>query len=177
MPVQAYIFAFFIGLLSHSTEASNVTDRIVSQLANKHLPSLLHQAKNIPWQYGNYDLTINRAGLIRLNSDQHKLQLTLPVDVQIQAVVNKPFLGANIALSCQAQFNTDAYVTGQPRFEQEQLQMDIGIDTQVPPTELLCDGLRIPIQAILKDIIATEKVEFEQKLESEINHFLQQAGL
>lgn len=177
MPVPTYIFAFFIGLFSYSSQASSVTDRIVSQLANKHLPALLHQKKNIPWQYGNYNLTVNRAGLVRLNSNQHQLELTLPVAVKIQAVVNKPFLGANIALNCQAQFNTEAQVTGQPKFEQEQLQMDIGIDTPIPPTALFCDGLRIPIQAVLKEIIATDKLEFEQKLENEINRFIQQAGL
>ena len=157
--------------------AKSVTDKLIVALVDKHLPEVLHVEKNKPWDLGTYDIQVNKMGSAVFTSTLNYLSLTLPIEVVMKGRVNKKLLGQKILINCASTFTTNARLDIEPLITPPKSTANVEISVPIPESFLLCDGLTLPIQPLLQQVVVSEKAEWEQKLQGDIFQLFQQVGI
>ncbi|MEP2650697.1 MAG: hypothetical protein ABJH06_01765 [Paraglaciecola sp.] len=174
-----YLGAFIGFLLAFQSSAieKSMTDNILLALIERNLPVVLHDEKSQPWDFGTYDVQIKKSGLVDLSNSTDNLQLTMPIEVVMLANVNKDFLGQRVVLACDSNFQTLTILDVSVLLNQPKSAADVKISVPVPEVFLFCDGLKLPIQPFLQQLVLDKKVDWENKLEAELQMLLKQAGI
>lgn len=165
-----YCFASF-------SSAQSVTDKLIVALVDKNLPLVLYMEKAKPWQMGTYDLTVKKAGGVVFSSTHRYLSLTVPIKVEMTGQVNKEFLGQKILLNCSSVMVTQARLDIEPDINPPTSKASVEVSVPVPDANLNCDGLTLPIKPLLEQLVASKKLEWEQKLEQDIIVMFKQVGI
>ncbi len=163
--------------VSTVSQAQTITDDLILALIDKHLPKVLYTEKNKPWELGNYDLVVHKQGGVNFTSTDEWLNLSLPVQVKITGRINKQILGSQIVMNCSTNIVTDAQLRVYPIIKKQNSSAMVNIQVPVPPSQLDCDGLKVPITPLLKAIVAKEKQQWQKQLEQDIQGLMQQVGL
>ncbi|WP_233267370.1 DUF4403 family protein [Paraglaciecola sp. L3A3] len=160
-----------------TVHAQSVTDEFIIALVDKHLPKVLHQEKATRWAMGTYDLTVTKTGGAKFSSTHKYLSLTVPVKVVMTGQVNKQLLGQKILLNCSSEIITQTRIDIEPIINPPTSRANVEVSVPVPESNLNCDGLKLPIKPLLEQLVATEKKEWQQKLEQDILAMFQQVGI
>lgn len=154
------------------TALNSLLERVLS----KQLPEVLFNAKDIPWQYGHYNLHISKAGEAGIGSNTDTITAKLPLKVQLSGKVKQKLFGQDIDIDCQTEFETNSEMIFKPIFA-ETLSSELDMQIPIPETELDCQGLKLPIKPALEQLIAKEKPEWEAQAEAELKKRLAEFGL
>ena len=157
--------------------AQSITDKLIVALVDKHLPQVLHQEKDTPWNMGTYDLTVNKIGGVVFASTHKYLSLTVPIKVLMTGQVNKEFLGQKILLNCSSEFVTKASLGIEPMINPPESKASVEVSVPIPDASLNCDGLVLRIKPVLEQLVASKKGEWEQQLEQDIVVMFKQVGI
>lgn len=160
-----------------TVHSQSVTDKLVVTLVDKHLPKILHQEKNTPWQMGTYDLTVHKTGGAIFSSTHKYLSLTVPIKVLMKGKVNKKILGQKILLNCFSEVLTHARLDIEPKVQPPASKAMVEISVPIPKANLHCDGFKVPIAPLLEQLVINEKPEWEQRLEQDIVDLFKQVGI
>lgn len=162
---------------AQGVNAQSVTDQLIVTLVDKHLPQVLHQEKATPWQMGTYDLKVHKTAGAKFSSTHQYLSLTVPVKVTMTGQVNKTVLGQKILLNCSSEFVTEARLDVEPTINPPESSASVEVSVPVPEASLYCEGLKLPIKALLEQLVATKKQEWQQQLEKDIVTMFKQLGI
>lgn len=157
--------------------AQNVTDKLIVTLVDQHLPQALYEEKAQAWQMGTYDLRVNRTTAVSFNSTATDLNLTVPIEVLMVGQVNREFLGQKIRLNCTSSIQTAAKLQVKPFINPPLSKVKVEVSVPIPASNLNCDGLILPIQGVLEQLVANKKLEWENQLEQEILLLFKQVGI
>lgn len=172
------LFALSLLLLSiQGVNAQSVTDQLIVTLVDKHLPKVLHQEKATRWQMGTYDLTVHKTGGAIFSSTHRYLSLTVPIKVIMTGQVNKTVLGQKILLNCSSEFATEARLDVEPTINPPESTASVEVSVPVPNANLNCEGLTLPIKALLEQLVVSKKQEWQQQLEKDIVTLFKQVGI
>ena len=105
------------------------------------------------------------------------ISLTVPIKVEMTGQVNKTFLGQKILLSCSSEVFTQARLDIEPVINPPESKASVEVSVPVPESNLNCDGLILPIKPLLEQLVASEKQQWEQKLEQDIVIMFKQLGI
>ncbi|WP_353406555.1 DUF4403 family protein [Pseudoteredinibacter isoporae] len=154
----------------------NALNTLLERVLSKQLPEVLFDAKDIPWQYGHYNLHISKAGDAGIGSDPETITAKLPLNIQLSGKVKQKLFGQDIDIDCSTEFETNSEMIFKPVFA-ETLSSKLDMQIPIPETELDCQGLRLPIKSALEQLIAKEKPEWEAQAEAELTKRLAEFGL
>jgi hypothetical protein len=170
--------SFFI---SKSYAQVNIVENLIEKVIEKNLPYLLYQHKDKPWDMGVYSLQIERLGKATFATTTSDINLSFPVKAKIDGEIKQNLFGTKIAIACQSNFDSEAAIKITPTIKtgkaNENSTVKVAISVNVPPTNLACDGLTIPIKAVLETLIQENKKTWEQDLTNNINKLFKQAGI
>ncbi|MEO9947059.1 MAG: hypothetical protein ABJH28_10480 [Paraglaciecola sp.] len=164
-------------VLQTHVEAKTITDKLIVALIEQNTPKVLHNEKNQPWDFGTYDFQVNKAGVVGFSNAADDIRLTLPIEVVMQGKVNKDFLGQKVVLNCDSTFETETIFDVTLLLNPPNSAAKVRILAPIPEAFLFCDGLKLPIQPFLQQLVAEKKVEWEQKITAEIQTLLKKAGI
>lgn len=168
---------FLLIIISPSSFATNITEKLIVSLIDKNLPATLFEQKETKWQMGLYDLTVKKIGNTRLKTSESTLIFALPIKVIMDAQVIKTILGSTIKMSCKSDISTDAFINVIPGQIKEHINANVIIDIPLPESYLNCEGVNLPITPMLSQLIKEEKNTWEEKIEKNINLKLKELGL
>ncbi|MBB6520169.1 DUF4403 family protein [Pseudoteredinibacter isoporae] len=154
----------------------NALNTLIERVLSKQLPEVLFHAKDIPWQYGHYNLHISKAGDAGIGSGPETITAKLPLKVQLSGKVKQKLFGQEIDIDCTTEFETNSEMIFKPVFA-ETLSSKLDMQIPIPETELDCQGLKLPIKPALEQLIAKEKPEWEAQAEAELKKRLETLGL
>ncbi|KGJ95877.1 DUF4403 family protein [Colwellia psychrerythraea] len=177
MKTITYIFLTSISFISNCYSADNIIENIAEMIIEKNLPYLLHEQTDKKWEMGTYSIKINRLGRPILTSNTSYFNLSLPINADIKGKIKKDILGTKITISCNSTFTTKAVIKVTPKVTSDKYETNVNISIDIPPTYLVCDGLRLQIKPVLESLIKDEKHKWELDLESNINKVFKQAGI
>jgi hypothetical protein len=179
MRKSLYLFLLFSLLINQSYAKENIVENLIEIVIEKNLPYLLYQHTDQKWDMGIYSLTIERLAKSTFVSSDSHINLSFPVQANIDGKIKKNIFGTKIAMDCKSKFVTDAKIKITPTIKADNSKSTstVILSIKVPPTNLDCDGLMLPIQAVLEALIQEKKKTWELKLESNINNFFTQAGI
>lgn len=164
-------------LVTTISQAKTAADDLILALVDKHLPKVLYAEQDRAWELGHYDLVVHKQGDAHFTSTDKWLGLTLPVQVKIRSRINKQIFGSQIVMNCATNIVTETQLRIYPIIKKQGSAAIVDIQVPVPPSELDCDGLKVPITPLLKAIVIKEKKTWRQQLEQDIQRLMQQVGL
>ncbi|MCV6626981.1 MAG: DUF4403 family protein, partial [Cellvibrionaceae bacterium] len=135
---------------------------LIETIVDKRLPQTLYEGKAIAWEYGFYDLTISKAGSAKIVSAEKHIEASMPLHITLKGDIKKKLFGSEIEISCSSEFSTNSKMALEPVWA-DSLQAKLNFDLPIPPTEMDCQGLRLPIQVPLQQLIAQEKPDWEKQ--------------
>ena len=171
------VLSLLSATIASPAQSENIADRLIGTLIEKKLPAVLYQHKDKPWELGTYSLTVKKTGQSNFSSSNTALQAKLPLQVIISGKIQKDLFGTAIMIGCNSQFYTHGTVNITPEIKPVNSQADVLIDIPIPNPQLNCDGLIFPIKEPLEQLIAEEKVNWQQDIRMEIGKLFQQAGM
>jgi hypothetical protein len=177
MKRSLYLFLLFSLLINKSHAKENIVENLIEIVIEKNLPYLLYQHTDKQWDMGIYSLKIERLAKSDFVSTDTHINLSFPVQAKIDGKIKKTLFGTKIAIDCESKFVTEAKIKITPTIKAENSKSKVILSLKVPPTNLDCDGLNIPIQPALEALIQDKKKAWEQDLETNINNFFIQAGI
>ncbi|MFT2090206.1 hypothetical protein [Paraglaciecola sp. 2405UD69-4] len=160
-----------------SVQAETITDKLIVALIEQNTPKVLYEETKQTWDFGTYDFLVNKAGVVSFSNAENGIRLTLPIEVIMQGEVNKDFLGQKVLLNCKSNFKTDTFLDVTLLLNPPSSTANVQISVPIPEVFLFCDGLKLPIQPFLQQLVAEKKAEWEQKIRSEIQVLLKQGGI
>ena len=172
-----YFLMLLVTYVANSYSADNVIENLAEAIIDKQLPYLLHEHKDKRWELGTYNLKIERTGKPTLKSNNVNLELSFPINALMTGKIKKKILGTKITIGCNSRFDTTAKVNVTPTAKPAGYVSEVNISIHVPPTDLKCDGVRIPIKSALDTLIKDEKNKWESDLETNINNIFKQVGI
>jgi hypothetical protein len=177
MKKNIYLFLLLSFFINKSYAKDNIVEHLIEVVIEKNLPDLLYEHTDKEWDMGVYSLKIERLGKSDFVSTNTDLNLSFPVKAYIDGKVDKTFFGTKIIMDCKSQFDTEAQIKITPTIKTANSTAKVTVSISVPPTNLKCDGLNIPIKTVLEALIQEEKKVWEQDLEANINKLFIQAGI
>ena len=183
MKRSIYLFLLLSLLISKSyakeNRVDNIVDNIIEIVIEKNLPYLLYQHTDKQWDMGIYSLKIERLGKSNFVSTDTHINLSFPVKAKIDGKIKKTLFGTKIAMDCKSTFVTEAKIKITPTIKatKSKSKSKVILSIKIPPTNLDCDGLNIPIKPVLEALIEDKKKTWELELESNINNLFIQAGI
>ncbi len=163
-------------LLSTAAHADNALNMLLERAVSKQLPHVLFAAKDVPWEYGHYNLHIAKAGEADISSASETITAHLPLKVRLSGKVKQKLFGQEIDIACETEFETPSEIVFKPLFA-ESLSSELEMLIPIPQTELNCQGLKLPIKSALEQLIAKEKPNWEAEATVELNKRLAELGL
>ena len=177
MKKSIYLLLLCSFLISNSYAKENIVENIIEIVVEKNLPYLLYEHTDKQWDMGMYSLTIERVGKSTFTSSNTDINLTFPVKAKIDGKIKKNIFGTKITIDCKSKFVTEANLKITPTIKAKNSTSKVAISISIPPTNLNCDGLNIPIKPVLETLIQDEKPAWEKDLEVNINKLFNQAGM
>jgi hypothetical protein len=177
MKKNIYLFLLFSLLSSKSYAEKNIVDNIVENIIEKNLPHVLYEHTDKKWDMGIYSLKIERLGKSNFVSTKTQINLSFPVKAKIDGQIKQNILGSKITLGCKSEFVTEAKIKVTPTIKPKNSNSKVTILVNIPPTNLKCEGLTLPIKPILETLIKDKINTWEEDLESNINNLLYQANI
>jgi hypothetical protein len=171
------LFLLFGFLISKSYAKDNIVENIIEMVIEKNLPYLLYEHTNKQWDLGLYSLKIERLGKSNFISTSSHINLAFPVKAVIDGKINKDLFGTKLTIGCKSKFITEANIKITPTIKAANSKSKVIVSMNIPPTNLNCDGLNIPIKTALDALIQEKKKAWERDLESTINNLFNQAGI
>lgn len=173
---KKFIFALFPLFISGFSTADSALNTLLEHIISKQLSQTLFTAKDIPWQYGHYNLHITKLGNAGIHSDKETITAELPLKIQLSGRVKQKLFGQEIDIACETEFETTSEMVFKPIFG-ESLSSELDMQIPIPETELDCQGLKLPIKPALEQLIAKEKPTWEADASVELNKRLAELGL
>lgn len=177
MKKNLYFILLLSCLMNKSYAKENMVENIIEVVIENNLPYLLYEHTNQKWQLGLYNLKITRLGKPTFLSSKKHINLSFPVEANIESKINKIIFGTNINIDCKNKFVTEANIKITPTLKANQSTSVVKISVNIPPTNLNCDGLKMPIKPALDALIQTQTKSWEQDIESTINQLFLQVGI
>ncbi len=171
-----FIFALFPLLVCQFSTADTALNTLLEHIVSKQLSQTLFTAKDIPWQYGHYNLHITKQGQAGIKSDVKTITAKLPLKIQLSGRVKQELFGQEIDIACETEFETTSEMVFKPIYG-ETLSSELNMQIPIPETELDCQGIRLPIKPALEQLIAKEKPTWEADASVELNKRLAELGL
>ena len=175
--MKFYLALWLVLSCVSTAHSQSVTDKLVVTLVDKHLPKVLHQEKNTPWQMGTYDLTVHKTGGAIFSSTHKYLSLAVPIKVLMKGHVKRTILGQKILLNCATEILTQARLDIEPVINPAKSRANVEVSVPVPNANLNCDGFSVPIKPLLEQLVVSKKQEWEQQLEQDIVTLFKQVGI
>lgn len=166
-----------MSLWSGSVLAENIAVKMLDRIMEQKLPSVLYQHKDKPWELGVYSLTVKKNGMPSFAITDTQLQAKLPLEVTINARVDRNIFGTKVTSVCNSHFSTHGSVNITPELKPLNSQAKVIITVPIANPQLDCDGLLIPIKPALEQLIAHNKTEWEDRIELEIAALFTQLGM
>ncbi len=163
-------------LASTAAYADNALNKLLERALSKQLPQVLFAAKDVPWEYGHYNLHIAKAGEADISSASETITAQLPLKIRLSGKVKQKLFGQEIDIACDTEFETPSEMIFKPLFA-ESLSSELEMEIPIPETELNCQGLKLPIKSALEQLIAKEKPSWEAEATVELNKRLAELGL
>ena len=165
-------FIVFSSLILNASQAENITEQLLQVMINQQLPEVLYQQSDQAWQLGLYQIQISKTADAALSSSGKAILLSLPIQIQLNADMNKVVLGNNMDFSCNSAFSSNAKISIRPQLNVRPITTDVDISIAIPPTMLDCNGLLIPIQKPLEQVIAQNTPKWQKDVAAQANFFL-----
>ena len=153
--------------------AETVVDTLMKRLIDKHIPAVLHEAVDQPWTDGTFTLRLFKAGSPDVKGDEKNLTLGLPIRAELSGHAKKDLGVAKIDIKCQAKFVTRAQVAVVPTFSLGKTTAKSEIDLPIPPVMAQCDGISIPVDAVLTSLVEASKLQWQADIDKAMNEQLQ----
>ncbi len=166
-----------ISLWSSSVLAENIAAKVLDRIMAQKLPVVLYEHKEKPWELGIYSLTVRKNGVPSSTITDTQLRTRLPLEVTINARVERDIFGTRISSACDSRFLTDGIMNITPELKPLNSQAKVVITVPMADPQLDCDGLLIPIKPALEQLIAYNKAEWEDRIELEIATLFRQLGM
>lgn len=177
MKRSTYIFLLCSLLISKSYAKENIVENLIEIVIEKNLPYLLYQHTDKEWDMGIYSLTIERLDKSTFVSTNEYINLSFPIKARIEGKIKKTLFGTKIAIDCKSKFVSEANIKITPTIKEASSKSTVVLSINIPPTNLDCDGLNIPIKPVLEALIQDKKKTWELDFESNINNLFLQAGI
>lgn len=159
--------AVILILLGNLANAETLTDQLLAQLLEKHLPAPLYQRANNPWPGGNFRLDIFQRGQPIVRSKDASIHVQLPLRIVIAGDASNDFLGFKV--NCHASFQTIGTIDLTPANTSDTILLRSAVAVPIPPVTADCDGLQLPIDSYLKAFVAQNERQWELRIDREIN--------
>ncbi|TCS42363.1 DUF4403 family protein [Reinekea marinisedimentorum] len=169
MKKSAYLAAWLVLFCTQTASAQSMADKLIVKVLNKHMPAVLYEHANQQWDLGVYSLRIDRVGIPSFSSSETQLKLSFPIEAHITGKVEQQLFGNTLVVNCNNSFATDSHIDITPTLSNESSTVKVSMLVPIPETYLNCDGLRVPMKAMLEKLIAEKKAEWEAELETELN--------
>jgi len=177
MKKNIYLFLLFCFFISKTYAKENIVDNLIEIVIEKNLPYLLYEHTDKKWDMGIYSLKIERLGKSSFVSTNTYINLAFPVKAKINGKIKNNLFGTKITIDCKSKFVTEANIKITPTIKAANSISKVTVSISIPPTNLNCDGLNIPIKPALEALIQEKKKAWEQDLETNINNLFNQAGI
>jgi len=153
-------------VISLDVNSQNVMDSVVLQLFEHKFPVDVYNKKDIVWEHGTYSVTVKKNGKPKIKSNDKLINAIMPVKVNLHARINKDLGVTKISINCLAEFVTDGDLSIIPDRKSKYRKTDAIVNIIVPNVDMNCDGLKIPISAQLRSLVAQNKVKWEQTIKN-----------
>lgn len=172
--INSFAVTVVNGAETGSTSSASITNELLAYAIHANAPSVLFEKPNNRWPGGEYSLKILKEGRPAIQSSHDAVQISLPVRVNIEGVVASELL--QIKTRCRSSFQTPAQVklTRAPASSEYRVISDVTVS--IPPTQADCNGVTLPIDGVLRALVATQEIQWEKKIDSEIHAWMQQAN-
>lgn len=173
--ISALALAVGTASLASQAQDGSALHRLVQTLLEKNLPTTLYEGRDIPWEYGQYNLTITKAGTSAVQSDSEQISALLPLNIKLSGNIKKKLFGSDINIACHSEFETQSQLALTPQW-QNLNEAKLGFEIPIPEADMDCQGLKLPIKIPLEQMIAKEKPEWEARAETELSRLLTEMG-
>jgi hypothetical protein len=164
----ALVAALSLGTLPST--GSTLTDQVLEQLLERHLPEKVYEKADNPWPGGSYTLTAFKNGTPTVVSKADSVRVSMPLNIVMTGDASATWL--RLSMSCKSNFSTTGEVLFTPRVTGDTLTLDAQITLPIPPVTANCDKMQIPVQDTLRALVAQYKQQWEQRVASEANGWL-----
>jgi hypothetical protein len=155
--------------------AQTATDKMLAVLIEKNIPHQLYRNESLTWDYGVYSLDIVKNGQSRFTSTEKHMISEVPLAISMTGKLKNNLPLANLKLDCAGDFNTRAEVKITPQFSGEQENIQAEIDLPIPEVFMNCNGFKLRIDGVLKQIVSNKKTEWESQIEGSFLQLLNNA--
>ncbi len=157
--------------VSMSVSAETLTDQLLAQLLNKHLPAPLYQRGDNSWPGGSYRLEVFQQGQPVVQSGDTDIHVRLPLKMVITGIASSDLLG--FKFNCSASFQTTGTVELTPANASGGISGAVllrsAVTVPIPPVTADCGTVQLPIDSYLKTFVAQNKRQWELRIDREIN--------
>jgi hypothetical protein len=151
-------------------QTNTVTDQLLALLLEKHLPAPLYEQGSNPWPGGNYKLEVHKAGRPEVVSATDHIHVKLPLQVRMAGDMANNML--QIKLTCSTRFDTVGEIVFAPTKPGDVSSLASAITLPIPPAMADCDGMKFPVDAYIKTLVAQNKRQWELRLDEEIKTWM-----
>ncbi len=148
---------------------TGLTDKLLAHLLNQNLAEILMKAVDIPWNAGTYGITISKSGDALLDSDQAKVRVKIPLQTAIIGKVDQDLGFTRVVLNCKSRFDHIGTLLIEPVFSPQGVKFKSSLDLPIPPTQANCDGVVLPLTAVLQQLVKNNKLQWEAKIDEVFN--------
>lgn len=148
-------------------QSDRLTDMLLAHAIYANAPDVLFERADNEWPGGRYSLSILKDGRPEVLSSMDQVDTLIPVQVDISGEVASELL--QVKARCHSSFQTLVQVQLVRRLVQGEREIQSDVTFPVPPVKADCGGLSIPIDSILSALVATQELQWEKKIDTEIN--------
>lgn len=158
-----------------SPQRENLTDVLLAHAIYDQAPDVLFERADNEWPGGQYTFRVMKNGRPQVVSSVDQVDLSIPVRVTIRGEVANDFL--KVRAQCSAAFHTSAQirlVRDEKSREAQRVESDITFP--VPPVTADCGGANVPVDAVLRALVASQKVQWEARIDAEVDGWLESSA-
>lgn len=144
--------------------SESVTDKLLTHLLNQQLQQPLLKVDGIPWPAGTYGITISPAGVANINSVAKSVEIGIPLQTRIVGKVSQDLGFTKVAMDCKSGFDHIGQLKLTPNFKGQKVTFVSELNLPIPPVNAECGGMSFPVQDVLKQLVAANKLQWEKDI-------------
>lgn len=149
------------------------SELIFERMINQNMPLVIINAKDVKTDIGVINAKITRTGKISLSDTAKPASFSFPMAVTLNANIKQNLGAMVIDLQCASQFNTKGLIKITPAVNGQEFVTTTVVDIPVPEgVEADCKGIRLPVTAPLRNLIAQQKIQLEQAIDARLKEEL-----
>lgn len=157
--------SFILGLAFNASAAeSGITDKLLTHLLNQQLNKPLVEVDGIPWPAGTYGIRISPAGAASIDSIASSVEISLPLQTQINGKINQDLGFTKVEMDCKSNFNHIGKIKLTPTFSGQNVTFVSQVSLPIPPVNADCGGVTFPVQDALMQMVAANKTQWEKEI-------------